>query len=504
MNDVLFSPLNFIILFCYLALMLAVGAMLAGKQKNTEDFFLAGRRMPWMVVAMSMYASLTSAVTYMGLPAMAYSENIAMIVVCVISPLVAPFLIWIFYPFYQRLRVTTSYEYIGMRFGSNARYATSGLFIVARLGWLGTVVYAPAVALSVVTGLPLWATIVLMGCISTAYTVLGGVAADIWSDVLQFVIMVVGAGWLAVTLIRSVPDGAAGILNLARETGHLHVMDWRFDLFKMSGLVVAVAFFFQLMQDYGTDQTTVQRLMATPTLRGIAKAIVFNAATDFLLIGTLLFVGIGMFAFYHHHPGLLPADLQSDRVLPYYIIHALPNGVSGLLITAVFAAAMSSMDSGISSLATVTVNDFVRPLRKRGGHTEKHDLRLARVLTLVFGLFATLTAFYVSTFNHIIEAYTTIISLFSGPVLALFLLGMLTRRGRFEGWLAGVAVSLPATLWLQYGVKAHWIYYFPFSFGIALAIGYAVSRFFPPRRVRDDLTMWGNRRSSEGGLEIHP
>ena len=496
MNDVLFSPLNFAVLFVYLGGMLAIGVRLAGRQKTTEDFFLAGRRMPWLIVAMSMFASLTSAVTYMGLPAMAYKENVSMVVVCIISPLLAPLLIWLFYPFYHRLRVTTSYEYISVRFGPAARTTVSAFFILARLGWLGTVIFAPSLALSVVTGLPMWVAILLMGVIATGYTALGGVEADIWSDVIQFVIMVGGAIWIAVALVTHVPDGAAGILNMARETGHLRVLEWRFSLYEMTGAVVAITFFFQLMQDYGTDQTTVQRLMTTPTLRGISRAIIVNALVDFFLIGLLLFIGIGLFAFYRTNPGLLPEGIGGDRLLPYYIIHALPDGVSGLLVTAIFAAAMSSMDSGISSLATVVVNDFVTPWRRHRNLPEGNGLFLARTLTLLFGFFGTLVAFYVSTFEHLIEAYTSIISLFNGPILALFLLGMLTRRGAFVGWLAGIVPGIGVTLWLQYWVKAHWVYYFPVSFGISLGVGYGVSLLVGAAPPRADLTVWGRGRST--------
>ena len=490
MQHLIFSPLNLTVLCVYLAAMVIIGLRLAGKQHTTEDFFLAGRRMPWLIVAMSMFASLTSAVTYMGLPAAAYTENISMIVVCIISPIVAPFLILIFYPFYQRLRVTTSYEYIGHRFGAPGRYASSALFILARVGWVGVVIYAPAIALSVVTGLPLWGAILLMGAVATAYTFLGGVSADIWTDVIQFFIMIGGAVWLCVTLIDRVPDGVSGIFAIAAETGHLKVFEWRFSLYEMSGAVVAVTFFFQLMQDYGTDQTTVQRLMATPTLRGVSRAIIFNAVVDFFLIGILLFIGIGMFAYYRHFPELLTEGIAGDRLLPHYIIQALPNGVSGLLITAIFAAAMSSMDSGISSLATVVVNDFVRPLR-REPLPEKRELWLARVLTLVFGVFGTLAAFYVTTFEHIIQAYTSIISLFNAPILALFLLGMLTRRGRFAGWCVGAPIAIIGNLWLQYVVKAHWVYYFPFSFGVCILIAYVVSLFLPGKPPRRELTIWG-------------
>jgi len=500
MDTPTFSPLNFAILGGYLAAMLGIGVFFAQRQQTTEEYFLAGRKMPWLVVALSMFASLTSAVTYMGLPATAYQENVALLVVCVISPLVAPFLVWIFYPFYRRLRVTTSYEYIAARFGHRARAAVSALFILARLGWLGTVIYAPALALAVVTGLPLWAAILLMGLIATGYTVLGGITADIWTDVAQFVIMIAGAVWVALTLIHNVPDGLAGILQTARAAGHLQIFEWRFSLFEMSGFVVAVTFFFQLMQDYGTDQTTVQRLMTTPTFRGTALAIGFNALTDFFMIGLLLFIGLGLFAFHGAFPERLPASVSGDTILPYYIIHALPDGISGLLITAIFAAAMSSMDSGISSLATVVVNDFVKPARRKAAD-DRQDLRLAKLLTLLLGLFATGTAFLIASIGPIIKAYTTIISLFNGPILALFLLGMLTRRAHFAGWAIGAGAAIAATLVLQHVVKAHWVYFFPCSFFTAFIVGWLASRLIarPPAAAALTIGSAGQQPDGRGG-----
>ena len=150
-----FSPLNLVILAVYLTAMVLIGLRFAGRQKTGEDYFLAGRKMPWLPVAMSMFASLTSATTYLALPGKAYGENISLVVVCFVSPLLAPFLIFVFYPFYRRLRVTTSYEYLGARFGRRARVAASALFLLARLGWLGAVIYAPALALSTVSGLSL-------------------------------------------------------------------------------------------------------------------------------------------------------------------------------------------------------------------------------------------------------------------------------------------------------------------------------------------------------------
>jgi SSS family transporter len=468
------SHLNIAILFVYLAGMLAVGVYFAKKQKTTEDFFLGGRAIPWLAVGMSMFASLTSAVTYIGVPGSAFGENISLAVVCLVSPIVAPFLIFFIYPMYRRLNITTSYEYIFHRFGAAGRYSVSALFILARMGWMGTVIYAPALALSVMTGIELWLALVLMGLVATVYTALGGLAADIWTDVIQFVILIAGAIWVCFALVNTVPGGFYGIIETGRQAGKLHVFDWHFSLFEMSALAVAVSFFFQMMQDYGTDQVTVQRMMAIKDMKSTTKAILFNAANDFVVVAMLLFIGLGLYAYYQANPGLLPADIKPDRVFPFYIINALPNGISGLLVAAILAAAMSSMDSGINSVATVIMNDFLKPLHKHP-LTDKDGVILARWLTLGLGVLSTALAFWISSIGEVIKAFATFMSLFNGPVLALFLLGMMTVRGKFSGWLVGVAAAIPVTLWLQYGIKAHWVYYFPGSFLTCFIVGYLAS-----------------------------
>lgn len=491
-----FSPLNLVILTIYLTAMVLIGVLFARRQKTGEDYFLAGRNMPWLPVAMSMYASLTSATTYLALPGKAYSENISLIVVCFVSPLLAPVLIFVFYPFYRRLRVTTSYEYLGARFGRSARVSASALFMLARLGWLGVVIYAPALALSTVSGLSLELAIVLMGILATAYTALGGLAAVLWTDVVQFVILVGGAIWVAVSLAGAVPGGAGAIFDAAGAAGHLQVLDWRPSFTEMTGLAVGLTFFLQMMQDYGTDQVTVQRLMSVKTDRGLAKAIVFNACSDFFIIALLLFIGLGLFTFYQLNPTEGLADLKADQVLPFYILHGLPDGISGLIVTAIFAAAMSSMDSGINSLATVISNDFVKPFRK-DARDDHRTVTRARWYTVGLGIFATLAAFGVQRIGDIIDAFATFMSLFSAPILALFLLGIFTRRGRFGGWLVAVVISVPATLWLQRGTDVNWTYYFPFAFLVTMGVAYLVSLFLRGPEAPAELTIYGRDKEPE-------
>jgi len=476
-----FGITNAIILVTYLAGMVAIGLLLAGRQKTTEDYFLAGRNMPWLAVGMSMFASLTSATTYMGVPAFAYDHNVAMIFGVAMSLVAAPILSRLFYPVYRKHRVTTSYEYILARYGQGARRAVSALFVLSRLGWLGIVIYAPAKAMSVASGLPLSLAIALMGLLAVTYTVLGGLSAVIWTDVVQFVILFGGAVWLIGTLVTHVPGGAAEIVRVASETGKLSVFDWT-DLSKLTALSAMIGWFFVFLNDYCTDQVTVQRLMAVRTDKGVVKAIAFNAVNDLLINGMLIFIGIGMFAYFQAFPEKLDASVDADGMLPFYIMHILPAGASGLMVTAIFAAAMSSVDSGINSLSTVIVNDWIRPLR-RTKRAEAGDVALARWLTVTLGVLATLAALYAARIGNIVEMWMSIMGLFAGPILSIFVLGLLTRRTHFVGWLVGAACGIALTVVLQRvcADQLMTIWHFPLSFGVTTTVGYTASLLIPRR-----------------------
>lgn len=473
-----FGLLNTIVLLAYLGVLLAIGVFLAGRQRSSEAFFLADRTLPWLPVAMSMYASVTSASTYLVLPGKAYAENLSMIVACVISPLVAPLLIFVVYPVYRRLRVTTSYEYIGSRFGPVARQVVAVLFVLARLGWLGTVLYAPSLALSVTTGWALHACLLVLGGVATLYTVLGGLAAVVWTDVLQFAILAGGAVWVLVSLCVAVPGGAAGIGRVAVETGRLRMFDLHLAggdgsfagiFLHMSLWSVGLHMLLNMCHEYGTDQVTVQRMMAIRDDRGVTKAILFNAAVDFVLIAVLLCTGLGLLAFYRQAPGGLPGLASPDGILPHYIRHHLPDGVAGLIITAILAAAMSSADSGMNSIASVLEYDLFLPRWKRP-LSERGAVFRARVATVALGLLATGAAFLMARIGGILEGLSNVLSLFNAPVLALFLSGLLWPWVAFPAWLGALAVALPATAFLNIATKVNWSWRFPFSFSVTFAL----------------------------------
>ena len=509
-----FGAINYTVLAVYFIAMIAVGVMFSRKQHTTDDYFLAGRKMPWMVVGMSMFASLTSAISYLGAPATAYKENISMAVSPLIGIVVAPVYILIFYPCYRMLRVTTSYEYVQQRYGSSARYCIASFFILARMGWLATVIFAPAMVLSVVTGIPLWLCIIMMGVLATAYTVLGGLSAVLWTDVLQFIVLVVGAVWVAISLTNQVPDGFSGITKIASDGGKLQMLSMNLDFAKLTALTVLISYFFQFMNDYGVDQVTVQRLMSVPNYRSMTYSAIFNVCSDLFIMVLLTFIGIALFAFYAVNPELLDMSvitdtdklgeiikddkgnpiIKYDRILPFYILTQLPAGISGLVITAIFAAAMSSMDSGINSLATVITNDFIQPLSAKNASSEQL-VKLARIMTIALGAFATAMAFVVSSMDSILQSSAFFLGLFGGPVLSLFLLGMLTRRMRFEGWVVGAAVAVPVTFYASTR-GLHFINYFPLCFSICSVLGYIVSLWLTAngKPLADlELTIWGGK-----------
>ena len=463
-----FGFLNSFILILYLFFLLVIGFYFSKKNKNLDYFFIGNRNLPWLPVAMSIFASVTSATTLIAVPGLIISQNISFISIGLASLFVAPIIMKIFYSKYHQMKLITSYEYLNNRFGYNAQLYASLLYILFRLSWLGLVIYAPALALSITTNIPIFSCILLMGLISTIYSTLGGISAVIWTDVVQFIILLISIIWIAILLPYQIDGGLNSIIDLSKLSGKFDIMDWK-NLATLSAPLIGIHFFLQLMYDYGTDQITVQRMMATGTQNKTIKAIMFNAIADLLIISLLIFIGLGLFVFYLNNP--LPDQISGDKILPYYIIKELPNGLSGLLITAIFAAAMSSMDSGINTISTVLIKNTPIKIRK--------NLKTARSISIVLGFMTTILALFISkTSNLLIENFYNFMSLLCAPILALFLLGVLTKKGNFSGWLVGLIFSIISTLWIQYFDIIHSMYLFTFSFILCFITGFLFSYLF--------------------------
>ena len=323
-----------------------------------------------------------------------------------------------------------------------------------RLAWLGLVIYAPSIALNLATGIPLIYGIIIIGIFATLYTTIGGLSAVIYTDVIQFIVLLIGTIWILFSLLTSIDGNFLTIVNDGYLAQKFDVFNWR-DLSILSIPLVGIHFFFQLMYDYGTDQITVQRMMSTGSLKNTKKAIIFNAISDFIIISLLILIGLGLYSFYKIN--FLPEIINGDKILPYYILTQLPIGISGLLIAAIFAAAMSSLDSGLNTLTTVLMNDLKIFKNK--------SLLNAKKLTIGLGLISIFSAYImVKSDDLLIENFYNFMSLFCAPILSLFLIGVLTKYACFKGWIVGLIFSLIITIYLKKCAIINVIYLFTSSF----------------------------------------
>ncbi|MDH3652042.1 MAG: sodium/solute symporter, partial [Saprospiraceae bacterium] len=357
-----FGTLNYFILGAYLSLLVLLGIYFSCNQHSTNDFFRAGQRIPWWAAGLSIFGTQLSAITFMAIPAKTFATNWLYFFLNMTIILCAPFIIAFFLPFYRRFNLTTAYEYLENRFNLATRLVGSAMYIFLQLGRIGIVLLLPSLALSVVTGIDVHLCIVLMGVLSILYTVMGGIEAVIWTDVIQ-VIILLGGALLAVVILLLNLDFTAVQTHISNYD-KLKIFDVRLDFSSPTLWVVLLGGFATNLIQYGSDQTVVQRYLTTKDEASAARSIWTGAWLS--VPATLIFFGLGtlLFVFYKVHPQALNISLnQPDAIFPWFIVNELPNGISGLLIAAVFAASMSSLDSSMNSVSTVVITDFVKRLQ---------------------------------------------------------------------------------------------------------------------------------------------
>ena len=435
-----FGLANSMVLGVYLALLVAMGIYFARRASTVQDFFLAGGRMPWWAAGLSIFATMLSAITYLSIPATAYASDWTRFLLNMGIPLIAPIVIFFFLPFYRKLRVISAYEYLENRFDVSLRLLGSASFILFQLGRMGIVVLLPALALSAVTGLNLFLCIALMGLLSTLYTVLGGMEAVIWTDVIQVVVLIGGALAALGIIVADLPGGFGQIIAEAAEHDKWNLVNPGWDLHSDSLFVILLGMVFVNLLPYTTDQAVVQRYMTTPTEQSARSAIWTGALFAVPASILFFFLGTALFVFYQNFPDQLTTLEKPDQLLPWFIVREMPAGLGGLVIAGVFAAAMSSLDSSIHSITTAVTTDFFR--RFQPDREEKHWLSLARRIVLILGILGTASAMLISTLDlrELWSLFLDITGLFLGTLGGLFILGVFTRRTTpVHAWIGALA-----------------------------------------------------------------
>ncbi len=460
----------------YLVALVAVGAYFARRERATSDYFLAGRRVPWWAAGVSIFGTQLSAITFMAIPAKVYATDWAYILGHATIPLLAPLIVFVYLPYFRRGQITTAYEVLERRFGLGVRLYASAVFVLFQLGRLSIVLLLPAIAVSAVTGFDVVVCILVMGVLCTVYTVLGGIEAVVWTDVMQVVVLLGGAVLSLGIIVASVDGGLSELLVAARAEGKLRVAHWTWDPTVASVWVVLVGNAFITLGSYTADQVVIQRYLTTADERQAARAIWINALL--IIPSAVVFFGLGttLWVYYRANPALLdPAMEQGDRIFPWFIVTQLPVGMSGLVIAGLLAAAMSTLDSSLNSMATAIVTDFYRRLRPIA--SDRRCLRLARVLTVILGGFGTGTALYMARFDipSLWDLFSKVVGFLGGGLTGLFVLAVFTRRTTGYGALVGAIVSAGVVSVVAMLTSVHFFLYPAIGVVTCVVVGYGVS-----------------------------
>lgn len=432
--------LDWIAIALYGVVLIGMGIYFSRRENGTEDYFLAGRRIPWWAAGISIFATSLSAITFMSIPAKSWDtdwiyflQNLGILVV-------APFAAFLLVPYFRRLNVVTAYQYLEYRFHWTLRLAASALYMLFQVGRIAIVTLLPALALTAITGLDVSLCILIMGGICIAYTVLGGIEAVIWSDVLQAVILLGGAVWALVILVGGTDGGISGLVADAAASGKIQFADPSWDLTRSSLLVIILGAIFSNLIPYASDQSVVQRYLTVRDEREAKRAIIGGAILA--VPASIIFFGLGtaLWGFYRSNPELLQPTEKLDQILPMFVVAQLPVGVSGLVVAALFAAAMSSLDSAMNSVATAFTTDWYQ--RFFPGRDDQKLLRVARIATISIGVVGTGAALLMVQVNDpsLLDVWFKVLGLFGSGVAGVFLLGALTKRtGAIAGWAGLVA-----------------------------------------------------------------
>jgi len=356
-------------------------------------------------------------------------------------------------------------------------------FVLFQTGRMTIVLFLPALALSAVTGIDIFACIVAMGALATLYTVLGGIEAVIWTDVLQVVVLIGGAFLSLVLILLNVDGGLAGVVRMGAADGKFTLARLGWDYTAPVLWIIFVGGLFQNMVSYSADQAVIQRYLTTRDEKTAARAIWTNAVMILPIACIWFSLGTALYAFYKTHPQLLDPTLLTDQTFPLFIAQQLPDGVAGIVIAGLFAASMSTVDSSLNSISTVVVTDFYGRLRREAD--DRTCLVLARLLTVLFGLAATGIAMWMATNENIMslwDIYLTVLGLVMGSLTGLFALGIFTERATDAGALTGAFGGAAVLYVVQRYTDLHFYIYAGVGITACFIIGYAASLVLPAER----------------------
>jgi len=506
--------IDYLIVIGSVLLSVVVGFYFARHQKDTHNYYAAAGKIPAWAVGMSIFATLISSVTFLAYPGAAYEGNWILLVQGLMVPIVLVALIGVIVPLFRRVIRLSTYEYFERRFGVFARLYSSLAFLLGHFSKSGTVFFLVSMALATFLNFNIYHIVIFLGLTIILLTLMGGMEAIIWMDVIQGFLLIAG-GIICVVLLLFLPQGGpAEVFRIAEEYNKIDFGPYDFDLTKLTFLVMVLNGIFYALQKYGTDQTIVQRYLAAKNDKEAKRAAYIGVLMSVPVWAMFMFIGTCLFAFYHSQGAPpLPEGIKADEVFPYFIRTELPVGIRGLIIAALAAAAISSLDADLNCISAICVQDYYARFRKKT--TDKERLHFGKLMVVIAGLAAMGVAMlYISWGGEgVLGALFALYAIFSAGIVGIFLLGLFSRRANKQGLYIGIAAAVLFTSYAVLtstkvdihgtGVKetlldlgdwnfTHHKYMLGvYSHLIVLVVGYLASLLFKTPLADKELTIYG-------------
>jgi SSS family solute:Na+ symporter len=493
------GTLDLVVILLYAAGVVSIGWWSSRRQNSTEEYFVGGRGISPALAGLSITATLLSTISYLAMPGEMIKNGPGWMAQLLHGPLSFLVIGYFVIPHVMKHRVTTGYELLERRFGMRVRQATAAMFVLARIFWMGLVIFSCSFAVATITGLPIQTVLIAVGVLGTLYTVLGGIRAVIITDAIQYIVLISGA--LISIGVVSVKTG--GIVAWWPDT-HLADLQWKipelfsfnpFDRLSVLSVVIYASSFWIMTAT--ADQVVLQRFLSTKDAKSARRSFGISLLGEWCTVLVLFLTGMALVGFYLRFPEYLPdATLaiteQADKLFPHFIAAVLPTGLTGLVVAALFAAAMSSLDSGISSISTVLVTDFAS-LFARGCDRDMERLSRARRVGIAVGGVAIAMSFYVALVpgENLLEMTVRVSSLLAAPLFVTFVLAFFTKSATPAGVWTAITVGVVTAVGLAYSQQIIELFteseqevsitlIMPLSALCAFGAGMIVSRFTRP------------------------
>ncbi|MGF1698523.1 sodium:solute symporter [Vibrio lamellibrachiae] len=442
-----FGTLNYVALIVYLGAIMGVGVYFAKRQKSADDYFKAGGRIPGWAAGFSVFATTLSSITFMSIPAKAYTDDWTFLIGQYIAIAILPIVFWFYIPFFRKLNLTSVYEYLERRFDVKMRLFGSISFMLFHIGRIAIVTYLTALALMPFIDMSPLTIVFLIGVLCIIYTFLGGIEGVIWTDVIQGIMLSAAAILIFIVICFNVDGGIGEIFSMsARENKYFPAEQFRWSWTESTIPVLMIGFFFATLQQFTASQDVVQRYIVTDNIEETKKALITNAKLVACVPVFFFAVGAGLYAYYSQNPLELPADFNTGGILPFYVISQMPAGIAGLIIAAIFAASQSSISSSLNSIAACFTSDIYEKISDNPSSEQK--LKVGRLLTVIAGVLGVVASTYLilSNESEIWDAFNSLLGLMGGPMTGLFMLGIFIRRANATSALLGVISSIAVVL----------------------------------------------------------